>query len=489
MPMQKVFFFNPKRPFQSMLKTIRKTVENASMLAPGDHLLLAVSGGPDSVALMRVLTLLSAEYQLHLTTAHLNHGLRGAESKGEEEFVRDLCTGLGMACICKTVDIRALQRGSGRSLEETCREERYRFLDEAAEMCGARKIATGHHRDDQAETVLINLLRGSGLEGLKGIKPVRDGRIVRPLLNVGKKEILEFLNREGLTYMIDSSNLAPLFLRNRIRNELIPYLKAHYNPQIVTGLCRMAEIIRCDDDYLQNAVRHILHRWGIIPGKDEILLPIYAFQRLHVAIQRRIIKFLLETGLPSGNGVGYHHIEAVLALAQSSYHKCTSLDLPVLIRVEKEESTLRIKRVNTRQARKNKNIYLMHTTAYSYPVEVPGIVHLREIDRHIHFEFVDNPGHSEMTSHPRVGFLDYSRISPPLVLRNFAPGDRIEPLGMTKTKKIKTFLIDRKVPRQSRGRIPLLVDTQSVLWIAGELISNRVKVTEQTKKVLRAEMV
>ena len=201
-----------------------------------------------------------------LTTAHLNHGLRGAEAQEEEEFVRRLCAGMGIVCISKTVDIRILQKGRGKSLEEIGREERYRFLDETAETCGARKIATGHHRDDQAETVLINLLRGSGPEGLKGIVPVREGRIIRPLLHVGRGEILEFLNREGLTYMTDSSNLSPLFLRNRIRHELIPELTARYNPGIVKGLSHTAEIIRREDDYLQTMVRQILSRWGIVPG-------------------------------------------------------------------------------------------------------------------------------------------------------------------------------------------------------------------------------
>jgi tRNA(Ile)-lysidine synthase len=472
-----------------MLKTIRNTIEKASMLAQGDHLLVAVSGGPDSVALMRVLILLSSEYQLHLTTAHLNHGLRGAEAKEEEEFVRRLCIEMGIACVCKTIDIRTLQIGSGRSLEAVCREERYRFLNEAAEACGAQKIATGHHRDDQAETVLINLLRGSGLEGLKGIAPVRDDRIVRPLLDIGKGEILEFLKREGLAYMVDSSNLDSRFLRNRIRNELIPDLTTRYNPQIVAGLCRMAEIIRCEDDHLQTAVRHILRRWGIVPGNAETILPLNSFQELHQAIQRRVIKSLLEAAVPSGNGIGYCHIEAVLALLRPSYHKRTSLDLPCLIRIEREESVIRIKREDERQTRRNKRKDPILPTAYSYTVEVPCVVHLNEIDKHIRFEFIENPSRLEMKSQPRVGFLDYARISPPLVLRNLKPGDRIEPLGMVKTKMMKSFFIDRKIPRQCRGRIPLLVDTRSVLWIAGELISDRVKVTEQTKKVLRAEMV
>ena len=340
--------------FLTMLKRIRKTIADCSLLEKGDHLLVAVSGGPDSVALLRVMALLSPEYELRLTTAHLNHGLRGAEAKKEEEFVLSLCAGMGIACISKTVDIRMLQKGSGMSLEEIGREERYRFLDETAETCGAWKIATGHHRDDQAETVLMNLLRGSGLEGLKGIPPMRDGRIIRPLLHVGRREILEFLNREGLTYMMDSSNLSPLFLRNRIRQELIPELTLRYNPGVVEALSHTAEIIRREDDYMQVVVRQILSQWGIVPGAAEIRIPLKAFLDLHEALQGRLIKYLLEAAALPGYGIGYRHIETVLALARRQRRRSASLDLPGLIHVEREGDLLRIGRISSRPVRRDK---------------------------------------------------------------------------------------------------------------------------------------
>jgi tRNA(Ile)-lysidine synthase len=337
-----------------MLKRIRKTIADCSLLERGDHLLVAVSGGPDSVALLRAMALLSSEYELRLTTAHLNHGLRGAEAKRDEEFVRSLCAGMGIACICKTVDIRMLQKGRGMSLEEICREQRYRFLDEAAETCSARKIATGHHRDDQAETVLINLLRGSGPEGLKGIPPVRDGRIIRPLLHVGRGEILEFLNREGITYMVDSSNLTPLFLRNRIRHELIPELTLKYNPGIVEALSHTAEIIRKDDDYLKAVVRQILCQWGVVPGAAEIKLPLSALLDIHEALQGRVIKYLLEAAAIPGHSIGYRHIETVLAFARKPRRRPASLDLPGLIHVEREGELLKILRVSSRPVRRDK---------------------------------------------------------------------------------------------------------------------------------------
>ncbi|MHB8908739.1 MAG: tRNA lysidine(34) synthetase TilS [Syntrophales bacterium] len=472
-----------------MLKIVRKTIEYFRMLEGGDHLLVAVSGGPDSVALLQALFRLSADYRLRLTAAHLNHGLRGDEAKREQEFVSRLCAGMGITCISKTVNMHVLWRGSGKSLEEIGREERYRFLFAAAEACGARKIATGHHRDDQAETVLINLIRGSGPEGLKGIRPVRDGRIIRPLLNVRREEILEFLNREGLAYVVDSSNLNPMFLRNRMRSELIPELARRFNPRIVEGLSHMAEIVRREDDYLQAAVREILRQWGIVPAAVETHVPIAPFRELHEALQGRIIKCLLEALSPSGSGIGYRHIEAVLTIARTQSRRHTSLHLPCLICAEREGGVLRISRVSSRQARPNTRSEGTRPSGYSYAVEVPGMVQLTAIGRSVRFEVLDRPGLEEMKNQPTVAFMDLERIEPPLILRNHLPGDRIEPLGMAGMKKVKSYFIDSKIHSLLRNKIPLLVDDRSVVWIAGERISDRVKVTGRTKKVLKAEMV
>lgn len=471
----------------SMLNRIRKTIASHSMLAQGDHLVVAVSGGPDSVALLSVLSLLTDEFRLRLTTAHLNHGLRKEEADEDEAFVRRLSDGMGIACICKRVDIRKLQKRGSGSLEEISREERYRFLHETAEKCGAGKIAVGHHRDDQAETVLIHLLRGCGPGGLRGILPVRDGRIIRPLLEVGTSDILAFLSREGLAYRTDSSNESPLFLRNRVRNELIPRLAASFNPRLVEGLCQTAGIIRREDDYLRGVVLQTVRRWGIDPGNGEVALPVADFLALHEAIQGRIIKWLLEEAAPQRNGIGYRHIEAVLVLARRPPGRCISLDLPFRIRVERTGSLLRISKEAERKARKRES--LVNLPLFEYPVEIPARIHLREIGRTIHLAWIEKPRFGEMKNSPGIGFMDYERITPPLVLRNMRPGDRVTPLGGGGTKKLKDYFIDRKIASSCRCAIPLLVDAGSIIWIAGERISERVRVTEQTRKVLKAELV
>jgi tRNA(Ile)-lysidine synthase len=473
-----------------MLKTVKETIEDYSMLVRGDHVLVAVSGGPDSVALLRILVLLASEYELSLTTAHLNHGLRGAQAEKEETFVRQLCEGMRIPCICKRIDVRNLKKGM--SLEEISREVRYRFLYDEAQACGAGIIATGHHRDDQAETVLLNLIRGSGPEGLRGIAPVRAQRIIRPLLRIGRDKILDFLSQEGLPYMVDESNADRRFLRNRIRNGLIPELKACYNPRIVSGLCHTAEIMRRQDDYLLTVVRQILDQWGVgvIPGSDTVRVPISSLMNLHEALQGRIVKYLLEGAAESGNGIGYRHIQAVLALCRQGHRRDRlSLDLPGRICVERDGGKLCVKRTESRPVEKGRRDIISKSIAYSYPVGIPSAIHLREVGRMISFRFIVKPCREEMVSQPRAAFMDFDRICPPLTLRNMQPGDRIEPLGMVGQKKIKDYFIDQKTPYQTRRMIPLLVDNRSVIWIAGERISERVKVDEKTKNVLKAEMV
>lgn len=475
---------------RDLLKHVRKTIESFSMLTQGDHVLVAVSGGPDSVALLKILSLLAVEYRLRLTVAHLNHGLRGNEADNDEDFVRRLSEQMGVDCITRKVDIRSLQKGRGGSLEEVGREERYLFLDEVANGCGAGKIATGHHMDDQAETVILNLIRGSGPEGLKGIPPVRNRRIIRPLLYAPKKDIQTFLYHEGIPHIQDSSNADPLFLRNRIRNQLLPEWTTHYNPRIMNGLCQTAEILRREDEYLQSVVQQILLKWDILPGHSDLLLiPLADFMDLHEALRARIIKNLLESFLPSEMGIGFRHVMSVMNLCHSTRQRTVSLDLPCRICVEKNMNTLRIKKDLHRPVRTRGRKEQSNSAGFSYLVVVPGVVPLHRMGQFIRFAFVKSPSKESIGECPQIAYLDYEKTYPPLILRNHRPGDRIIPLGMRGTKKLHDYFIDRKVPFSYRNDIPLLVDAKSVIWIAGQAISERVKITEQTKKVLKAEMV
>jgi tRNA(Ile)-lysidine synthase len=232
-----------------VLRTIRKF----GMIRRGDHVLVAVSGGADSMALLLFLHELAPRMSLRLTAAHLNHGLRGAEAREDEEFVRRVCSDLGPAFVCESADVKTLAEANGKNLEETAREVRYDFLRRAAAEAGADRIATGHTLDDQAETLLFRLLRGSGPGGLEGIHAVIDGRIIRPLLECPRASILEFLSARDAQWREDSSNRDLHFQRNRIRQELIPYLEKHFNPRLASVLTREASLVHAAYDFLEHA--------------------------------------------------------------------------------------------------------------------------------------------------------------------------------------------------------------------------------------------
>jgi tRNA(Ile)-lysidine synthase len=465
-----------------MLNTVRKTVARHHLLERGERVLAAVSGGPDSVVLLRVLEILRDEYELKIDVAHLNHGLRGKEADNEEEFVRLICRKMGVNLFTKKLDIRELQRNTGKSVEEVAREARYRFLYQTADEHGAVKIATGHHRNDQAETLLINLLRGSGLEGLKGIAPILDGRLIRPLLYISRNEIIGFLKNQGLSYMTDSSNSDPTFLRNRIRKQLIPELEKFYNPQITAGLARTAEIIRVENDYMEGVVGKALHFWQADERDGRVVIPLKEFSREHEAIQARIVKSLLEEMAPFPGGISYRHIESVLEMCRKSDARTRRLNLPFGILVEKSHFTLAIRKKGDISIHPPD---LDNNGLVEIKVEIPGMAHLNE--RKVKVELIEKPDLSEIKNHPDAAFMDYGQIEEPLFLRNIRPGDKIELLGSGGTKKLKKYFIDRKIPQCLRKAIPLLADSRSVVCIAGERISQRVRVTETTQKVLKVK--
>jgi len=238
-----------------MINKVKNAIQKHGMLDKGERVIVAVSGGPDSIALLKVLAMISEEYGLTLITAHLNHGLR-KEADDEEQFVRRVSREMGITLESKKSDINSLKKGTGRSIEDISREVRYRFLNEAARKHDAHTIALGHNLNDQIETVLMNFLRGSGSEGLKGMLPARDSLYIRPLLGISRREILSFIEFHKIQYVTDASNTESLYLRNRIRHSLIPQLKK-YNQNLEKSLYNMADIMRLDDDYMKTVVHTI----------------------------------------------------------------------------------------------------------------------------------------------------------------------------------------------------------------------------------------
>ena len=465
-----------------MIRKIKDAIEENHLLDPGEKVVVAVSGGSDSVALLKALEMLSYEYRLTLIVAHLNHGLR-EDAPSEERFVRKMAADMGFIFESKSLDIASLRRISGKCMEDTSREVRYDFLNDVAKKHGARKIALGHHINDQTETVLMNFLRGSGPTGLKGMLPARDSTYIRPLLGVTRDEIISFLASHGLPFVTDASNADQRYLRNRIRHELIPLLKARYNPKLDESIKSMAEIMRVEDDYMEVATAKVLTAWGVTPGNSEFRICISAFLECHKAIQRRIMKRLLEGLSPNGKGIGFRHISAALGLI-SSDRPGAYVHLTCNIEVRREYDILIISKREICE----KEILNKRCNDLYYEVTPPASVKMAELGKTMIFEFAKGPIDVRTNARDAV-FMDYDRISPPLVIRTVRPGDRIQPLGMRGMKKIKSVLIDEKIPLRHRKEIPLLLDREAVLWIAGLRLSERVKITEKTRQILKVEFV
>jgi tRNA(Ile)-lysidine synthase len=464
------------------LSKVRGTILRHRMLSGGETVVVAVSGGPDSMALLKVLEHLREELALRIVVAHFNHGLRGEESARDEEFVRRSAAQTNLVLECGRADIPRLLPSSKRSMEDLCRRKRYDFLCTVAGRCGAQRIALGHHLHDQAETVLMNLLRGSGPRGLKGMQPMRNALLIRPLLERGRDEILRFVEECGIEYVRDSSNVSERFLRNRLRKSLLPEMR-HFNPRLDVALVKTAEILRNEDQYLQEIVEERLRGWGTPRKAEAFEVPVDALRLLHPALENRILKELLERMTPEGTGIGYEHILAVARMI-ARLDSCGEISLPngIVARCDSGKKILILKK----RDREDMGGEEKTGAACEFSVEPPAVVAMDDIGAALHFSWAEREG-MDFSVAGRA-YMDGGRIEYPLVVRNRRPGDRFQPLGMAEHKKLKDFFIDMKLPRERRDGVPLVADQKSILWVAPWRLSERVKITGATRKILMVEM-
>ena len=457
-----------------MIEKIKETIKKYNLLKPDEVVVVAVSGGPDSTALLITLAHIKPLMNLRLIVAHFNHGLRGCEADEDERFARQLAKKLKLTFVSRKMD-KMVQK-DGLSPEELYRRQRYLFFDEVAKKNYAHKIALGHNLQDQAETVLLHLLRGSGLEGLKGIMPLREGKYIRPLIEISRQEIVSFLNEAGLAYRQDSSNESTLYLRNKIRLELLPYLQKEFNPRIVETLAQTAEILGEENRFIRKCVDKALKTTCIKRQKSKITINIEYISTLPGTLQRRVLKELLENFSVQKNGITFLHINSLNNLLQNRKSgKKICLPFGIEARREYENLIFERKKEDTKQLE------------YSYPVEIPGSIHLRERNLTVRFSLIKR-GKIEFNVKNR-DYLDLDKIKLPLVLRNRRQGDWFQPLGMSGRQKLKSFFIDHKIPQQKRKEIMLLVDRQSVVWIENMHLNDQVKITPATKNVLELEII
>jgi len=459
------------------LSAVEAAIGHYHMLAQGDSVLVGVSGGPDSVALLHSLVAIAPKWSLRLVVAHLNHQLRGSTADEEATFVSQIATGLGLPCEIASRDVAEYGSRNRLSVQEAARAVRYAFYDEAAADYSADKIALGHHADDNAESILIHLLRGTGPLGLGGIPPVRDGRIIRPLIDVTRKQILAYLEQQGSEYVIDSSNLDVDYLRNRIRHQLLPLLREEYNPNMVDSLNRLGSILRDEEDFWDLTVRRVFQElsWNRTP--NGMSLPVNRLSDLHPALLRRVLRHAVLSVKGDLKRIGRVHVEAVVRLVvgpSPSGH----LDLPDGITVSRDREAVYFSSEPPQEI-------------VAFEHDIPGIqtTPIPEIGTTLKLLVCDSSEVSDPKSYPlTTALIDMETITFPLTVRSFKEGDRFNPLGMNGSQKVKTFFINQKVARSKRMHCPILLSGGHIIWVGGYRIDDSVKITEKTRKILKAEL-
>ncbi len=458
----------------ALIPEVKKTIGKYEMLQSGDRVLIGVSGGPDSMALLHVLWELRKEFRLSLYVAHLDHGLRPEGSK-EKRFVQKAALALGLPFFSEKADTLTYQKEKNIPLQEAAREVRYAFLNELALKQQANKIALGHTADDQVESIVMRFLRGSGSKGLAGIPPVRAGVFIRPLVECWREQIENFLQAQKISFLSDPSNRYLHYLRNRVRHELIPLLKK-YNPNLPHTLLQMAEIFRAEEDYWEGLLQEKFSSFVRQQRKDALTLDILALNKQPLAMQWRVIRQAIRTSLGHLRRIGFIHVLDITRLLQSPEPNKTLL-LPYGLRVIKSYQTLTLA-LNPQQI-----------ASFTYEILGPGYIEIPEIGRALNLEVIPRPPLNKEKAPPHMAFLDFDHLDFPLIIRSFRPGDRIQPLGMEKEKKIKDLFIDLKIPVHQRRQIPLLFKDDQILWIAGIRLDHRARMKAETKRVLRVEII
>jgi tRNA(Ile)-lysidine synthase len=475
---------------------VAATIDAYHLLRPKDRVLVAVSGGPDSIALLHALVGLRNRYGITLSLAHLHHGLREAAAM-EQAFVADLAERLALPFHTERRDVGAFRQRHGLSLEDAARQVRYAFLEATADAQACTRIALGHQADDTVELLLMNLIRGSGPLGMSGIAPSQ-GRLIRPLIDIHRNAITAYLKAKNLDTCHDESNDDPAFTRNRIRNELIPHLERTYNPRLRQTLQRTARILRDEERWIEH---HLDTAWiGARPSPcpGGIRIKRSALLAAPVALQRRMLRRALAKVAPDLKRFGFTHIEEMRRLAAADDKAPRWLDLPRDLRglVEAEWVTLLKESAEARRSRRGglgspPPSEEGYGTGYRHEIACPDENHatklsLDEIDARLVLRTAIYQDQSTPET-PWEAHFDLDRLSFPLVLRPAKPGDRLQPLGMAGRKKLSDLFIDGKIPRPLRRRLPVLVSGGRIVWAVGVRRDHDTRVRAGTRRLLIGE--
>lgn len=453
-----------------MIDKVKKTIEKHNLIKNGEHIIIGVSGGPDSVCLLHILNTIKTQYNLKLTSVHINHMLRGKASDEDESYVKQLCEVLQIPCYTFKVNIKEISKELGISIEEAGRKARYDTFNKVLEEIKADKIAVAQNMNDQAETLLMRLTRGSGLDGLSGIAYIREGTIIRPLLDVARDKIETYCELNELNPKTDETNLEAIYTRNKIRLELIPYIEKNFNKNINYHLWKTTNILREDKDFIYSYANDLFESCAYIE-KNTIKIDKRIFQTEHPAIKKRLI-LKAAHHLNIQKNIGTTHLDDTLNLIQQNITS-TGIDLPYSLRIEIGYEHILF------TVGKSKN-----TLELDYDIQIGKAIYVSELNLHIQTKQMKRNQDFIMQAEEHIKYFDLDKIQRGIKLRTRKAGDQFSPLGMKGTKKIKDFFIDEKIAKNIRDTIPLICSGKDVMWIIGYRISEKYKIDNNTKNIL-----
>jgi len=463
------------------IRKIKKTIEENQLMTSGDQIVIGLSGGVDSVALLGLLVELKDVCGLNIYPLYVHHNIR-KEADKDVMFCKNLCVKLGLTCKVIYVDVPKEVEQTKKSEEEVARKLRYKALRDYKMELGANRIAIAHHKEDQAETIIHRFLRGAGGLGLRGMTYKRED-IIRPLLDFTKEELVSFVKSKGLGHVVDESNLDTKYTRNRIRHQLIPFLKAEFNPNLTNNLIRLSQILTEDESYMDNEAKKVFDY--VSCDRNEINIDLLS--EYPKAILRRVIRLSILKFKGDLKNIEYSHIERIISLLDQQSGKRVTLceDIVVL----KEFNRLKYLRENSiGNSKLGFAINLDTVPIKGYIQEVNMAFSLRQIEQVKYKELINYKDSFKISQNVYTKWFDYDKIKANLVLRSRKSGDFIRIHKDGGTKSIKKVFVDKKVPGSLRNRIPLLADGKEIIWAIGLRDNPTYAVTQESKIIIEVEL-
>lgn len=458
-----------------MIDIVLNTIHKYNMINKGDKIIVGVSGGPDSMCLLHILYRLRDEYNLNIIAAHINHCLRGKDADNDEKYVENFCKKYDIDFYSTKIDVGKLAKKENISFEVAGRECRYDFFNKLKLKFNCDKIALAHNSNDQCETILMRIMRGTGIEGLAGIKAIRDNIYIRPIIEASRKQIEDYCEEHKLEARIDKTNLESIYARNKVRLELIPYIQENFNQDIISVINRMGNNIDVDREYLDFASDKKFYQF-CTSTKYEVVIKKEAFLE-HKAITSRIIRRSINR--LKGNLYNFErvHVEDILNLQKGSTGKF--ITLPEKIKALNNYGDIHIFfeefSDNKGENKEKEQILEIGNNIINSNIKIQ-----LELTNEIHKDI--------MAKDVYVKYFDFDKINGNIMFRYRKDGDRFTPLGMKGSKKIKDLFIDFKIPKHLRDYVPLICFGNEIAWIVGYRISEKFKVEKNTKNILKIKI-